>query len=57
MSRILICIHTTGSQQAPARKYRAIETAIQVLLNGKPARCIRYRPVAGCRMMVGVVKA
>ena len=31
-------IVTTGSQQAPARKYSAIEAAIQVLLRGKPAR-------------------
>ena len=49
------CSHTTGSQQAPATRYSAIDTASHGVLQGRPAMAAMASPVAGWMNTVGVV--
>ena len=55
--RIRIWIHTTSSQQAPARKYSAKDQAIHGVLNGRWASLAMYQPVRGWMTIVVVVNS
>jgi len=46
---------TTGSQQAPASRYRPSDSASHGVVNGQPAMWARAMPLTGCMTTQGVV--